>query len=349
MDIEAIKRGEGPVAEQLRLRDHLHMLNNNWRLSMNIVDNHLGVPMPQPCAEELIRFCAPWQATKHDTGLTEDELLEMVAPFFCFVKRHSGFGLSREKRSREFIALKAEPKLTEVSVMRAGVRAKYSKPELSITIEEPSGSSATIKIDPARFAQSHGWYTVEIFNVLEKVTYPGQLSDVYRDMFQTRLLELMKAASWDDGKWVDNQWVQASKLGILYERFGVEHQDIVKKSAPFRMPKTGYAFEYLIQQFHREGCAYAEYVEAGEVRWVFVSKFYDTGGQSRFFHGKVGDPQIEVLKLHIDHFGDYPKEVWNISQNMNNSLAQFDPMAFDQFFRLFTLGRQIFVSHQSDD
>jgi hypothetical protein len=347
MDIEAIKQGEGPVAEQLRARDRVRNLENNWKFAKNF--GELKREPLGPSAEELIQFSLPWKASSSEPALTEDELLDLVAPYYCFVKRYSGFGLKRESRSREYIALKAPPELVDAGIVISGFRAQYSKPQLSITLEEPSGSSVRICINPSKFEYGHGWYTVEIFNILEHVTYPGTIADVRKDVFRDRLLDLMEKAGWDWKKYLDNTWVMAHGEGQLYEKFTEAHQQLIKVMPTFRMPKTGYAFEYLMQQFDREGCAYAEYVEEGEVRWVFISKFYETGGQSRFFHGKVGDPQIEVLKLHRDHFGDHPKDIWRISQNMNNSLAQFDPIAFTQFFRLFSLGRQIFVSHQSDD
>lgn len=345
-DNDKVRQGLGQVAQFLRQQERVNHLIKLWKESTGEHDY-------TPTAETLIDFCSPWKPSKDDPPLSEQDLLELIAPHFCFVKRHRGHGVDLATRSRQFIALKTEPKLIPSGYSKGLVRAEMDKDGLSITLVQPSGSWVRLGITIAAVALERGWWVVEIHNALENVSYPGTLADVPLKEFKIRLQELVEHSGGATLEVLDkNMWQRAAAQGQLLQEFVRMQQNLIKTSARFNIPRTGYAFEYLLEQFEREGCAYAEYMENGTLHWVFLSKFYDGdrhGHEQRFFHGRVGEAQIEVVQVSAGVIRNNPSRAFQISQNMNNALAQFDPVAFDQFWRLLTIGRSIFVTHQSDN
>lgn len=346
-DNDKIRQGLGPVAQALRERERVAELTSRWR---EVTNNPNGPVV----AQALISFCEPWKPTSTEHALDDITLFRLFAPYYCFIKRHRGYGLDTATRSRQFIALKAEPKLVECGYSKDHVLAQLDKECVSITLKRASRSWVKVDVHPGSLSQDRGWFEVEVHNVLEQVTYPGTLADVplkeYREAFHT----LMTQATGKNLEQLfeDNPWAKADFLGGMYDEFAKQHLELTKRGSRFAVPRTIFAFEYLLEQFDREGCAYAEYMENGALQWVFLSKFYDESKfahESRIFHGTVGSSDIEVLQVNLDTIRRNTKTAFQMSMNMGNAAAYFDPVAFAQFWRLLTIGRQIFVTHQSDN
>lgn len=350
-DIDAIKMGMGPTAILLHAQERIRVITGRYITANRAPDpDQSRFMVPPPTAEQLIQFCDPWQPRKGELAMTEDTLLEFLAPYFCFVKRFDVFGRNRETQSRQFIGIKAEQKFTDYEVRGDDYRMSYQKNLLSITLNQASGSSVCLEVNPTQLTASRDWWTVSVYNALEDAAYPGVLANVPTVPFKHYLDKLMVLAGFPEDLLAKNPWAAAAVENKMYDRFAERHLDLTKHGCPFRMPKSGYAFEYLMEQYDREGCAYAEYAENGGVQWIFLSRLYASRFEGcKFFHGKLGDSKIEVLQLSEDTFKVDPSKRFNLSQNSNNYLAEFDPLAFEQFFKLLSLGRQIFVGHQSDD
>jgi hypothetical protein len=346
-DIDKVRQGLGPVAQFLRERERIAELTVRWRE----VANEPNTPVS---AQVLIDFCSPWKPTSTEHPLDDSILFKLLAPYYCFIKRHRGYGVDPANRSRQFIALKTDPKLVECGYSKDHVLAELNKECVSIRLMRASGSWVKVTVHPGSLSQDRGWFEVEVHNVLEQVTYPGTVFDVPLKEYREALYELMTQATGKNREqyFENNPWARADFTGDMYNEFAKQHLELTKRGARFTVPRTIFAFEYLLEQFDREGCAYAEYMENGALQWVFLSKFYDEGKfghESRIFHGTVGSPDIEVLQVNLDTIRRNTKTAFQMSMNMGNSAAYFDPVAFAQFWRLLTIGRQIFVSHQSDN